>query len=623
MIRDFSTTVSVFFGVVDFSGKADSDLALFYRVMDVASDGNGNLFVADAGNNCIRKVDSNGWVTTFAGNGNDDAGYANGDRLTARFNDPAGIAVGSDGTVYVADSGNDCIRKIDTNGTVTTLSTQCSNPRGLFVDETGRVVFADTDNNRICEISAAGITSVIAGSAERGYIDGTSSAARFDRPVDVASDTHGNIYVSDTNNDRIRKIDGSGNVSTWAGPSIGGIWLYDISGITVDADGTVYVVKHGSYGLVKITASGTASYFGGDWYYSSTGICMDRSGNIIFGDNIGIRKIDPGGNVTTIAGQQYSSGYADSGTLPAYLTAPVSICSDNAGNIIIADTYDYENNIRKIDKRGNIDTIGKIERPRGVAADQEGNVYITDSYSDCIYKMDSEGTLSLFAGCEGRDDGDHIDGPAAAATFYSPSGIVVDSAGNIFIADSGNNCIRKIDTNLIVSTYAGSGEEGFLDGSAEKAMFHFPRGLDIDGSGNLYVADYENSRVRKITPDGQVSTIAGNGDYSYYGDYDDNYQENVASDVYIGSPTDVLVDKLTGDVYVADDFADCIWVLRDNGMAFVLAGYKKCTEGYVEWIGGDEAFDYPSGMCFDEEGNILVADRYRHCIWKIEVEWGL
>ena len=252
------------------------------------------------------------------------------------------------------------------------------------------------------------------------------------------------------------------------------------------------------------------------------GIAVDQNGNLYIADshNNLIRKISPDGKVSTLAGngQQGSEDGTGSG---ASFFGPEGITVDRYGNVFVADTHN--NLIRKITPAGVVTTLagpwlktksvkndsaGKLDTPTGIAVDEAGNIYFTDRGNDLIRKIDPDGTVSILAGTGDRGS---EDGPALKANFYLPGGIAVDRSGNVYVADTYNNMIRKISRNGMVSLVAGQAEKGSRDGKGKTASFLHPEGLTLDSLGNIFVADMGNNKIRKITPDGIVTTIAGNG----------------------------------------------------------------------------------------------------------------
>lgn len=335
-------------------------------------------------------------------------------------------------------------------------------------------------------------------------------------------------------------------------------------------------------GAVPASGSAVATFAGGVSGYRdgagaeasfnyAYGLTTDVDDNVYVADsyNHAIRKIDPNGNVTTIAGAKIVindivMGLATSvdGTgSEASFNTPMGVAVDNAGHVFVAEQYG--NKIRKITPEGvtttfagsglqgmdnGIGATASFSMPIAVAFNNDGSVlYVADNINNVIRKVvTSTAEVSTFAGtgAQGADDG-----AGAVATFNSVAGLAVDAAGNVFVADQYNHKIRKITPAGIVSTFAGSGAEAFADGQGIAASFNVPTGITIDGGGNLYVADQYNYRIRKITPAGFVTTIAGNGT--------DGDANGLGQDASFSSPTGVAVDT-KGNLYVADGFNQSI-----------------------------------------------------------------
>jgi sugar lactone lactonase YvrE len=295
-------------------------------------------------------------------------------------------------------------------------------------------------------------------------------------------DNSGNAYVADANNNRIRKISSSGVVSTVAG-----------TGAANFADGTAATAK----------------------FFYPTGVAVDASSNLYVVDQTNhlIRKITPAGVVSTLAGTAWVLGSVD-GTGPgASFNYPISIAVDTSGYVYVADTYNHL--IRKITPAGVVSTLAgiggisgandgtgltaKFNRPCGVAADNSGNLYVTDYDNHLIRKISSSGVVSTLAGRVGVSGAN--DGMVGTATFNNPLGIALDTSGNLYVADYNGHLIRKISNESVVSKIAGSvGISGFIDGTGGTAKFANPTGLAVDAGGHVYVADSNSHSIRKISP---------------------------------------------------------------------------------------------------------------------------
>ncbi len=534
---------------------------LFNYPYGITVDAYENIYVADALNNMIRKI-SHGYVTTLAGAG--ASGSADGMGTNALFSVPIALTADNVGNVYVADYGNNLIRRVSPLGMVTTVaglpgvsgSANGDNtmatffqPSGIAVDRAMNVYVADTGNDLIREIIPAApggnwTVTTLAGMAGReSDEDGTGTNAGFFLPQGVAVDSAGDVYVGDSLNRTIRVISSGGSVSTLAGPD-------------------------GSYG----SSDGTGSEARFDEPY---GVALDSATNLYVADtyNNTIRKISPAGQVTTLAGQVGTMGSADGTNTGALFDNPIGIAADSSGNVYVAD---YQNS-----------TIRKITPGPGTNW--------------------SVSTLSGTAGLNGFNNG-----PVTNALFNHPYGLAVDSKTNIYVTDYGNQAVRLISANGLVSTYAGNpGASGFANGTGTNALFDNPAGLALDREGNLYVADSGNNVVRKIAPGGVTSTIAG--------------EEGVPGSAngplgLLNSPLGVAVDA-GGNVFVADSGNNTVREIAAGGGLSTVAAMARFA-GSADGISNAAQFDYPVGLAADTTGHVFVADVLNNTIRKMSPYFG-
>ena len=280
----------------------------------------------------------------------------------------------------------------------------------------------------------------------------------------------------------------------------------------------------------------------------------------------------------------------------ALFSWPAGVTLDNANNLFVADRTN--NVVRKIDPAGTqstfLGTSASFWWPKSIALDINGNMFVADAGNNLIRKISPSGVVSTLAG---NGTAAFADGSGTSALFYYPSGLSLDGAGNVYVADSGNNLIRKISTSGVVSTFAGSGSAAFADGTGTSASFYFPSGLALDTSGNVYVADLFNKLVRKVTPNGTVSTFGPS-----FGGWE------------FAQPRGVAVDR-AGNVYVADSGNNRIAMISPSGVVSTLAG--NGTGGFADGAGTSATFYYPTGIALDGVGNIYVADRDNNCIRKM------
>jgi DNA-binding beta-propeller fold protein YncE len=315
--------------------------------------------------------------------------------------------------------------------------------------------------------------------------------------------------------------------------------------------------------------------------------------------------------VSTIAGGE--KGFADAMGSDAKFAFPVGIASDAAGNLYVADIFNHR--IRKITQAGKVSTLAggekgfadgvgsdaKFDDPVSIASDAAGNLYVADFGNHRIRKITPAGEVSTLAGGE---EG-FADDIGINAKFYRPSGIAIGAAGHLYVAEFGNHRIRKITPAGEVSTLAG-GEEGFADGIGGDAMFSYPSDIAIDAAGNLYVADTVNDSIRKITPAGEVSTLAGG---------ERGFADGIENDAKFDRPYGIAIDA-AGHLYVADRDNHRIRKITPAGEVSTLAGGE---EGFADGVGSDARFYRPNGIASDAAGNLYVADAFNHRIRKIEI----
>jgi sugar lactone lactonase YvrE len=613
----FTTLTGNTGGSADGTGSA----AGFTHPYGVAMDRAGNAYVADSGNNTIRKVTPAGVVTTLAGLAG-LAGSADGTGSAARFASPLGVAVDTNGNAYVADSGNNTIRKVTPAGVVTTLAglagapgsangtnsaARFNNPASVAVGANGIVYVADTYNDTVRKVKPLGtnwVVTTLAGQAGvAGSTDGREGAAEFDNPWGVAVDDAGNVYVADTYNFTIRKVTPAGVVTNLAG----------LAGYSGTNNGT-----------------GRAARFNYPW-----GVAVDTQGNVYVADtyNFTIRQVTPAGRVTTLAGLAGSSGSADGTNTAARFYYPDGVAVDRAGNVGVADTWN--NTIKNVTPVGTnwvVTTLAgpapgapsPFNNPLGVAVDSAGNVYAADSANNTILKVTPAGGVTTLAGLAGSPGS--ADGTNSAARFNGPDGVAVDTKGNVYVADWGNHTIRKlapVGTDWVVTTLAGlAGHIGHQNGTNSAARFNFPNGVAVDTNGNVYVGDTANDTIRKLTPLGTnwvVTTLAGDAAIVDVNDNPvggSNDGENGAARFY--GPCSVAVDR-AGNLYVADYYNSTIRKVTPVGTNWVVTTPAGAAgvHGGADGTNAAARFNYPWGVAVDTNGNVYVADTSNNTIRKV------
>lgn len=594
----------------------------------IALDAAGNLYIADFLNHRIRRVDAQtGIITTVAGDGftdRDGEGRFRGDggpATEASLNRPIAVAVGPEGDLYISDAGNNRIRKVDmATGIITTIAgngklqanparddggpaVEASlNPAGLAFDAQGHLYVADLKNHLIRRIDlGTGIITTVAGDGFKVVFDannpesiryvgngrlnvesGPARRVSLNFPQDVAVDRQGNVYIADRENHRIRRLTPDGQLSTIAGSSPvdavtgagdggfsgdgGPATMAELNGprgVAVDASGNIFIADSrndvlrlvDAEGIITTRAGGAISFGDGGpatsaAVYAPGAVAFDAAGNVFIAEPVTglVRRVDAQtGIITTVAGNGTLESTGDGGpATEAGLAQPSGLAVDAMGNLYISEFQGQR--VRKVDLHtGIITTIAgngtlgfsgdggpateaQLSLPGGLAIDADGHLLIADSGNHRIRRVDREtGIITTIAGngftagnpddpCDGAFAGDG--GPATEASLCFPTDVAVDSQGNIIILDTGNLRVRVIeaDTGKITTVAGGGRQEARENGPARNARFRLPTAIDADDQGNIYIADQLLNRIRQITPRGRIVTVAGSGRRGFSGD---------------------------------------------------------------------------------------------------------
>jgi sugar lactone lactonase YvrE len=541
-------------GQFGYSGDgAQATAAMLYEPAGIVADAAGDLFFADLGDQCVREVNhATGLITTVAGTGT--AGYSGdgGQATAAMLSTPNGVALDCAGNLLIADSGNDSIRKVSrTTGLITTVvgngtagysgdgaqatAATLNDPLGVAVDACGNLLIADAGNNCIREVShATGTITTIVGTGGAGYggDGGQASAAMLYGPAAVGVDSTGDILIADGKNNRIREVNhGTGLISTIAGNgtiSYGGdggqataAMLNDQDGLALDAAGDLFIADYGNNCIREVNhATGVVTTVTNE-AYQPCGVAVDAAGDLFYADtccNCICEVNHATGAVSIVAGTGVGGYSGDGGqATAAELCMPWHIALDAAGDLFIADAWNgcirevshatgiittvAGNGVNGYAGDGGQATAAELCLPRGIAVDALGNLYIADTWNSCVREVShATGVITTIAGCGAAGySGDG--GQATAACLDEPYGLTLDNAGNLFIADSMNSCIRKVNlTTGLITTVAGTGQGGASGngGQAGSATLFFPTDVVVDSAGNLLISDHFNSMVRKV-----------------------------------------------------------------------------------------------------------------------------
>lgn len=554
-----------------------------------------NLYVADTLNHTIRRITPQGEVTTLAGMPTQSGGV-NGVGSEARFNGPTGVAVDAAGVVFVADRQNHCVRRVAPDGTVTTW---------------------------------AGKIGML------GSTDGRGDTARFFWPQSLVFGAEGVLYVSDMGNHSIRKITPAGEVSLVAGsPGKSGYVdavgsnarFYFPAGIATDADGAVYVGDSGNWVIRKVLAGGQVTTFASQTnivdndginaaFNGFSALALNASNVLFVLGGSRVWQISPDGAVRPFAGEKNgTAGNADGRGSSARFNGPShGLVVTDAGDLFVGDTGN--NTIRRITPAAEVTTFAgvgfasadgvgsraRFDHPEELAVDTAGQVYVADKGNQTIRKITPDGTVTTLAGLAGIPGSSN--GPGAAARFYGPNGVALDGAGNLYVTENVGSRIRKITPQGTVSTFSGAGM-GTQDGAWNVAKFNQPDGIVFAPGGFFYVVDFAGDQIRKVQANGSVTTFAGSTR---------GFADGLGRAAQFKFPQGIAVDD-AGTLYVADSVNFAIRAVTPEGMVRTLAGGNI---GFLDGVGAVARFNSPTAAAVDSAGNVLVADTGNHTIRKV------
>ena len=661
----------------------------------VAVDGLGNLYIADLGTEVVRSVDSNGIIRTVAGNGKIASSGDGGAATNAGMN-PASVALDASGNIYIADYAGSRIRKVGSNGVISTVAGQGTNgysgdggaatnarlysPAAVAVDALSNLYIADFKNDRVRKVGADGVITTFAGNGAGAPGAGAYSGdggpatnASLWGPAGLAFDASGNLYIADSLNSCVRKVSTNGIITTAAGNSVSGPITNGVAatngalgvpkGVAVDALGNLFIADASNQCILEVSASGLITTvagidtngFSGDGGAATdaqlnnpTDVSVDAFGSLFIADsaNSRVRKVTAPAPILTVPGFTASnagsyvvvvaspSGSVTSSVAVLSVGLPPGVSSQTGrvtavvgSNVTLSAAatgsgpFFYQWQFDGTNLPAIITTVagngqdgesgdgGQATNAQlyagAVAADTAGNFFIADSANDRVREVNASGVISTIAG--GGNDGFSGDGGAATnASLFNPAAVTVDGSGNLYIADEANERIRQVGYNGVISTVAGNGTNGYSGdgGAATNASLSSPSGVAVDAWGNLYIADEGNNRIRQVGVNGVILTVAGNGTNGFSGD------GGPAVNASLSSPADVAVDAL-GNVFIAD--SGNIRIRKVSmGVITTVAGH-----GYAGYYGDggpatNAILEAPASVAVDASGNLFIADGTEH-----------
>jgi len=665
------------------AGKAtETEISL---VDGITLDKKGNMYITMREHNIISRIDTNGMMTRYAGSGESGFSGDGGPAIKANFKTPAGLAFDPEGNLYIADRENHRVRKVNTSGNISTFAgigeagfsgddapavkARLNLPSGVVADEKGNLYISDRSNDRIRVVDKKGVIRTYAGTGVAGFQGdaGPALKAQLDKPFGIALDEAENLYIADRNNNRVRKVSPEGIITTVAGD--GGFFFmgdngpaYRASvaaptGVAVDKKGNLYIADRNNnrirlvdkLGMIRTVAgTGQQDYNGESETARETNLCLpfgltvDSNDKLLVIDrsHYRIRRIDPkSGKVETVAGNGLKLFAGDGGPATgATLSFPHGMFVDKNDNLIFSDKGHYR--IRKITPKGIISTIGGNGRRGNVGNNipaLEANVYnvttiiqnpVGDAFMSSpsgfvsiIRRLDAKGIIHDYIDTaspkyrEAISKSKHkgLVQTGAVATITQFSDIAFDPKGNLFISDRMNHQIRKIDLNGNISTIAGTGDSDYYGdgGPALEAAFRDPNSLASDKQGNIYIAEAANNRIRKIDTKGIVTTFAGNGEHADSGD------GGPALKAAIRSMDDIAISP-EGELHILGTNTHKVRKITQDGKIVTVAG-----KGYAGFFGDDglatkAMLKNPAAISFDSKGNLYIADMGNNRIRKVD-----
>ena len=660
----------------------DAEISL---VDGIAVDKKGNIYIAMRDHNIISRVDTLGNMTRFAGTGESGFSGDKGKATEAQLKTPAGLTFDKKGNLYIADRNNHRIRKVDTRGIITTVAgngtagfsgdggkatqAQLNLPSGVAVDDKGNIYISDRSNNRVRVVDNKGTITTFAGNGGDGYSgdSGPATKAQLSKPFGLALDKKGNLYIADRENNRVRKVNPQGIITTVAGD--GGFFFmgdngpsYRASiagptGIVVDKNGILYIADRNNnrirsvdtQGMIRTVAGTGQQDYNGESeiardtnLYLPFGMALDQDGKILIIDrsHYRIRRIDlRRGSIETVAGNGVKMFAGDGGPATgAKLSFPHGIAVDKKGNVIISDKGHYR--IRRVSPDGIIQTIAgngirgnigddlpalkaSLYGATSLKLNDKDEIFTISpsSFVSILRKIDEKGMMRkvldtvsknyLESIAKSKYKGKVQTGELAIITTFSD--IAFDHKGNMFISDRLNHQIRKVSAQGEITTIAGTGESAYYGdgGPALEAAFRDPSALVTDKAGNLYIADAANNMIRKIDSKGIITTIAGNGNHKNTGDGGPALKAGIRN-------MDYLAMSPTGELHIVGMNSHIVRKITKDGNIMTVAGTGD--QGFFGDGGpGTKAMlKSPSAITFDSKGNLYISDMGNNRIRKVD-----
>jgi trimeric autotransporter adhesin len=620
------------------------------QVLSLATDLNGNIIFADPGNQVVNRLNSDGTLSVIAGNGVRGFSGDGGSARSASLNNPVDAVMDNNGSLYISDSFNNRIRKVTPDGTISTLYVNASSGARFAIDRNSNTLYTTGPN--ICVIyrtTSDGVLSIFAGNRVCGHSGdgGPALQASISPNGGLAVDAAGNLYVAEEATYTIRKITPDGTTITTiagtgqkgfsgdGGPALSATFNFPQS-LAIDANGNLLVSDASNEVVRQIDPNGTITTivgtpsilggFSGDGGPATTahlffpsGLALDSAGNLYIseGGNFRIRSVQAG-VINTVAGNgQFRVVPDGTPATQAFIFGPDGITFDTAGNLYVAEVA--ASKVARIAPDGEFSVLAGtgaagegpiggpaknalLSTPRALVADIQGNLYFSDNLANVVYAITTDGTLVVVAGQIFNPGYSGDNGSSLKATLRAPFGIAFDWSGNLMIADKDSNVIRRVAGDLTITTFAGTGVRGFSgdNGPATSATLSGPQGIAVDANGDLLICDRFNNRIRMVTPDGAITTIAGDGRALTTGD------GGPATQASLNGPFNLTLDG-AGNIYILEASGAVLRRIDTSGKISTIAGTPSVLLNGLDGVPANHASLDVGGLAFDSSGNLYLA----------------
>lgn len=643
----------------NFEGKAATAAPFSKQIRRAAVDAQGNFYLADPYNYQVFRIDRTGRITVVAGTGISAYSGDGGPATSASLSFPIAVEVGPDGTLYIAD--NVWVRRVSPQGIITTIAgaaqggfagdggparqARFSNISGLALDSAGNLYVCDRFNDRIRMVTPDGIIRTVAGNGQRNSAGdgGPATQAGLQEPFDIAVDAAGNLYIAQTTASRIRRVARDLTISTVTGDGTNGFTGDDgpanrarvsvPSGIAVNAAGVLYIADLGNRRIRTVGVDGVIRTVAGNGQTLTSGdggaplnasfvfphdIAVRPDGSVVVVDQGAglLREFTPGRTIATTGGNGNFRRSPDQATInDLFLFRPQHLAFDQSGGLVIADTQNAF--VWRITSDGAVRRLAGIgvngngadgpatevlAVPQGVTISPQGEVVIADG-SNQVRRIRADGRIERIAGQINVFDSRGDNGPATSAGINSPSGVAYDAAGNLYIAEFNGHRVRRVTPPGVISTLAGNGEARSAGdgGPASAASVFAPRAVAVDTAGNVYIGEFNGCRIRRVSPAGVITTFAGNGTCGFSGD------GGPAAQGRVGAVSSLIFDT-AGNLFFTEVSTDRIRRVSRDGILSTVAGNGR--RGFTGDGGPalEASFNAPFGLAFDRNGNLYVSD---------------